>query len=153
SSQAFGAMLPIYDVNGNVTRMFSVTDFDTPVAKYEYGPFGEVRGIDGTHSQAQRNPWRWSTKLTDPENGLVYYGYMYYTASLGRWINRDPIQDQGGLNIYRYVINSPASQYDALGLNPAFGWVAAWNVISATSTVWSWVQEVRGVLNEGPVLT
>jgi len=38
---------------------------------------------------------RFSTKYTDDETGLVYYGYRYYSPELGRWINRDPLGDSG----------------------------------------------------------
>ena len=48
----------------------------------------------------------------------MYYGYRYYSASLGRWINRDPIAEDGGINLYAFVINSPPNQIDTLGNIP-----------------------------------
>ncbi len=36
-------------------------------------------------------PFAFSTKYTDDETGLVYYGYRYLNPEPGRWINRDPI--------------------------------------------------------------
>ena len=53
-------------------------------ANYEYGPFGEVLRVSG--SQSAQNPFRFSTKFTDDESGLVYYGYRYYNPYWGRWI-------------------------------------------------------------------
>ncbi len=61
--------------------------------------------------------WRlgFSTKYTDDETGLVYYGYRYYSPELGRWLNRDPIEEEGGLNLYGFVGNDPVNAYDLLG--------------------------------------
>jgi RHS repeat-associated protein len=37
----------------------------------------------------------------------LYYGYRYYSTELGRWINRDPIGELGGQNIYSFIGNQP----------------------------------------------
>ncbi|MFG6319687.1 MAG: sugar-binding protein, partial [Clostridia bacterium] len=47
---------------------------------------------------------------------LVYYNYRYYTPRDGRWINRDPIAEQGGWNLYAFLGNSTQDQVDRLGL-------------------------------------
>ena len=39
-----------------------------------------------------------------------------YSAALGRFINRDPIAEQGGINLFGYVGNNPISFRDTLGL-------------------------------------
>ena len=41
-----------------------------------------------------------------------------YDPNLGRWIQRDPIGEKGGLNLYGYVGNKPISKVDPLGLSP-----------------------------------
>ena len=33
-----------------------------------------------------------SSEVADDETGLVYYNYRYYSAELGRWLSRDPIE-------------------------------------------------------------
>ena len=48
------------------------------------------------------NPFRFSTKFRD-ESGLVYCGYRYYSPAQGRWIGRDPVEEQGGMNLYGFV--------------------------------------------------
>jgi len=40
---------------------------------------------------------------------------------MGRWINRDPIEEGGGINLYAYVENDPAGFTDATGLIPTPG--------------------------------
>ena len=47
---------------------------------------------------------------------MVYYNYRYYTPDLGRWINRDPIEEEGGLNIYSFCGNDTENFNDNLGL-------------------------------------
>src|SRR5688572_19216182 len=39
----------------------------------------------------------------------------FYDPSLGRWLNRDPIAERGGINLYAYVVNNPIIQFDTLG--------------------------------------
>ena len=61
-------------------------------------------------------PFQFSTQYTDNETDLVYYGYRYYSPALGRWLSRDPIEEQGGLNLYGFVNNDPVNKWDRLGL-------------------------------------
>lgn len=35
---------------------------------------------------------------------------------LGRWVNRDPIRERGGMNIYNFVDNNTINKFDRLGL-------------------------------------
>jgi len=101
-----------YDGNGNVMGLADSTTGKWS-ARYEYGPFGEP--IRASGDLAYANPMRWSTKYTDGESGLVYYGFRSYNPSTGRWLSRDPIEEKGGLNIYGFVQNNPVSHRDHLG--------------------------------------
>jgi len=47
---------------------------------------------------------------------VSYYGYRYYTPQTGRWINRDPIEEKGGLNLYGFVGNDGVNKWDIFGL-------------------------------------
>ena len=51
----------------------------------------------------------------DSELDLVYYNYRHYSPALGRWLSRDPIEEQGGLNLYAFVGNVPTSFVDNQG--------------------------------------
>jgi RHS repeat-associated protein len=86
-------------------------------ASYRYDPFGNTISISGTN--AASNLYRFSSKEVDlnyTDSGLYYYGYRFYDPNLQRWLNRDPIGEQGGINLYRYVGNTPILYFDALGL-------------------------------------
>ncbi len=104
-----------YDGNGNLTTLTNQAD-GTLVAAYEYGPFGESIRAEGAY--AKDNPFRFSTKYTDNETDLVYYGMRYYDPKDGRFVGRDPIEEQGGINLYAFVINSPLNRWDYLGMDP-----------------------------------
>ncbi len=47
---------------------------------------------------------------------LVQTAQAFYEPSLGRFINRDPINELGGLNLYGFVRNNPIMHVDPLGL-------------------------------------
>ncbi len=102
-----------YDGNGNLIGLVDMAT-GAKSATYEYGAFGETLKADGPAASA--NPFRFSTKYTDTETGLLYYGHRYYSPNTGFWLSRDPIGEDGGVNLYAYVLNSPNSAIDELGL-------------------------------------
>jgi len=113
SGPAAGTHFAAYDGNGNVVALSAATD-GSPTARYEYGPFGEPIRVTGP--AAALNPFRFSTKRTDPTTDLVLYEYRAYSPTSGRWLNRDPIEESGGRNLYGFVYNNPIRRIDRLGL-------------------------------------
>ena len=102
-----------FDANGNIGQVVSAAD-GAIAARYEYDPYGKPIKAEGAY--AGENPFRFSTKYHDDETGLVYYGYRYYSAGLGRWMNRDSISENGSINLYLFVRNNSISLSDKLGL-------------------------------------
>lgn len=47
---------------------------------------------------------------------MINYGYRFYKPQIGRWINRDPIAERSGWNLYAGMNNSPIHVVDAYGL-------------------------------------
>ncbi len=41
----------------------------------------------------------------------------FYNPSTGRWLNRDPIEELGGMNLHGFVLNNPVDYVDKLGMS------------------------------------
>jgi RHS repeat-associated protein len=71
-------------------------------------------------------------KLTGPSNsqknqglrpGVTFYGYRWYDPVTGRWPSRDPIEEEGGLNLYGFGGNDGIFYWDLLGLEALKGYM------------------------------
>ena len=101
---------PGYDNNGNVIGYWN--EDGEIVAEYAYDAFGNT--ISSSGSMADVFPHRFSTKYYDAETDLYYYGYRYYSPSLGRWISRDPMGEEGGFGLYRFCDNAGTYAFNFL---------------------------------------
>jgi len=102
-----------YDGGNNITTLVKSANGQV-AASYEYDPFGQTLKSFGEF--AAQNPFGFSGQYTDKETGLVFYGFRYYNPQIGKWANRDPIAETGGLNLYAFVKNDPIGNIDLLGL-------------------------------------
>ena len=106
----------MHDALKNVTSIFDGQQ--TRRARYEYAPFGSL--LTAKEDMAQENKFRFSCEYADDELGLVYYNYRHLNPADGRWINRDPIQEQGGWNLYAFIRNRINIEVDLLGTIPPY---------------------------------
>ena len=123
------------DTDGNGTldeRLYATMDYFNGTAvlntsgvvqeRYAYSAFGVSRVMAGDFSPRTSSNFAWDFgfqgQFRDGETGWYNYGYRFYVPFLGRWINRDPIEEKGGINLYRFVGNHPINTYDRLGLDP-----------------------------------
>jgi len=100
------------DGNGNVTAMNNAQQ--VIAAKYIYDPFGNILSKSGPLADA--NTYRFSSQEYHQNSGLVLYLYRAYDPNLQRFVNRDPIQERGGMNLFGFVGNSPIDYIDPFGL-------------------------------------
>jgi len=102
-----------YDGSGNVVQLTDAAQ--NTVADYAYDAYGNTtRAVGAKASQ----PYRFSTKEWQSASGLYDYGFRFYNPGLGRWLNRDPLREGGGLNVYAAFGNSPTNLGDSYGLSP-----------------------------------
>jgi RHS repeat-associated protein len=109
------------DGNGNITTL--IDSSQSVVANYRYDPFGNTLLQSGTLADA--NVYRFSSKEVHTNSAMYYYGYRFYDPVFQRWINRDPIQEWGGMNLYAFVGNQPLRLVDPYGLD-ACGDLESW---------------------------
>lgn len=113
--------LPIYDGNGNIFGYVDGVSNSRIPAIFEYDPFGNI-------IREEYDEWSdeysladqllsFSTKMRVKNTELFNYGFRYYDSRLGRFLNRDPIGEAGGINVYGFVGNDPINHYDYLGLD------------------------------------
>ncbi len=124
----------------NVTKKFFAQGEVIGNTGYYYARdhLGSIRELvdftGGLHAEYEYDPYGVRTKLSgdvDADFGFTGYWhhipsglnlalYRAYSPTLGRWISRDPIGEEGGLNLYEYVHNNPANLIDILGLREWF---------------------------------
>jgi RHS repeat-associated protein len=87
--------------------------------RYEYEAFGPVRIMDEDYAHRTTSAYVWNflfhAEFLDSDSGLYNYGYRFYHPNLGRWISKDPIEEEGGINLYGMLNNSPQNNIDLLG--------------------------------------
>ncbi len=85
----------------------------TLVARYDYSPYQGPTKVFGTTVNA--------SLLTigryyhHYDSGLELALYRAYDPELGRWMSEDPLEEEGGINLYGFVENGPVNQVDLLG--------------------------------------
>jgi RHS repeat-associated protein len=112
--QGNNTFYPTYDGNGNISE-YLAADGST-AAHYEYDPFGNI--VKESYASAYDTSsfsYKFSTKPLDQATGLYYYGYRYYDPQTGKWPSRDPIEEEGGVNLYGFVGNDGVNWWDLLG--------------------------------------
>jgi len=72
-----------------------------------------AKRLKAAHSAGFRN--RKTTILAQKSGVIEYYADRDYDAASGRWSARDPIGEEGGLNLYGMVGNAPTGRVDLLG--------------------------------------
>ena len=111
-------------------RRYVLMDYFSPAAitdesgevteRYGFSAFGVRRIIAPDFSPRDTSECVWEFgfqgQFLDTESGFYDYGYRYYSPSLGRWLSKDPIEEDGGLNLYAFAENNGVNAVDYLGL-------------------------------------
>ena len=105
-----------YHADGNGNIMYLVDSSQGMAATYRYDPFGNSFGSSGPLASA--NVYQFSSKELHRLSGMYYFLYRFYDPSVRRWPNRDPGDEEGGLNLYEFAANAPVSFLDPDGRKP-----------------------------------
>jgi RHS repeat-associated protein len=81
------------------------------IGTYDYSAFGSLKTQTGTDVCR----FKFSSKERDASTRFSYYGYRFYAPGWQRWLNSDPIEERGGINLYGFVRNNQISYYDPDG--------------------------------------
>jgi len=99
-----------WDLTKNICELFASTG--ALAVSYAYSPYGAVIA-NGDVTQ----PIQWSNEYADGELGLAYYNYRLYNLIDGRWMSRDPYEENAGFNLFYMCNNTPIMYADYLGLD------------------------------------
>jgi RHS repeat-associated protein len=100
--------------------------------RYEYSAFGVSSVLDASFAPRTTSSCAWEARFGayryDAATALYQVRHRFLHQSLGRWLSRDPIGEEGGINLYAYAGNAPVGSIDPFGL------VAQWSgkVLGAT---------------------
>jgi RHS repeat-associated protein len=107
-----------FDERGSVVQRMD--GFGGALSSHLYDAYGV-----GSSSVATGDPFGFGGQwgyYPDAETGLELCTFRYYSSGAGRWLSRDPISHEGGVNLYGYVGSDPVGSVDPLGLKPSQPW-------------------------------
>jgi len=85
------------------------------VASYDYDPYGRKTTLSGNTADTVVS---YTGHHWHEESGLYLTMFRQYDPELGRWLSRDPLEEEegDGPNLYGYVLNNPIGGIDPTGL-------------------------------------
>ncbi len=101
-------ILAVVDANGNV------------VERYEYDAWGKVLSMTDANGNALArsaigNRILWQAREYSWTTGLYYFRNRWYDPVVGRWISKDPMGIDGGINLYEFCRDNPLNLRDPSG--------------------------------------
>ncbi len=141
-----GSVLAVVDANGNV------------VERYEYDAWGKVLSVTDAEGNALTrsaigNRILWQAREYSWTTGLYYFRNRWYDPTIGRWISKDPIGIQGGINLYEFCEGNPIMDVDPDGCSFLPVAIDKLGKVNRTlnpylSGCWFWHHTVRELLND-----
>ena len=118
-------------------------------ARYDYSPYGAVTKLSGDVDA----DFLYTGHYRHAATTLHLTLFRAYDSELGRWLSRDPIEEDGGINLYGYVANNPLAFVDPLGLREVEVYI--WKgkgVSSAGHVMITERNQKRAILSQFPAL-
>jgi RHS repeat-associated protein len=86
-------------------------------ARYSYDPYGRATQVSGSMA----SDFQYAGYYEHAGSGLNLTLFRAYDPNTGKWLSRDPIAENGGINLYGYTGNDPIKLRDVLGLSTPGG--------------------------------
>jgi RHS repeat-associated protein len=108
-----------YIRNHNNSVVALVDEAGNVAESYEYDAYGAVTVFDGNGNEldesALGNRYTFQGREIDWSTGLYNFRARWYSSETGRWLSKDPIGINGGLNQYVFCGNNPVMFRDPEG--------------------------------------
>ena len=139
------------DGNGSLDeRLYATMDYfngtavlntsGTVLERYAYSAFGIRRIMAADFTPRSTSSYAWDFgfqgQFREAETDCYNYGYRFYVPLLGRWINRDPIGEMGGVNLFSFAKNDGIGELDKYGL--LLEWMPLIGTIEQLLRTWLW---------------
>ncbi len=102
--------------SGNIVEAYDTDAYGNTLIFTSPGPDNTWFTDDDSQSSYGANDIIYCGYRYDAETQNYYVRNRYYLPTLGRWLTRDPIGYQGGINLYEYVQSSPVGNMDGEGM-------------------------------------
>jgi len=111
-TNSIGSIVALTDSTGVVVERYEYTAFGTPTF---LKPDGTVKAVKKSD---YGNEYLFQGRRYDSETGLYYYRARYYDSGKGRFLSRDPLSYQAGMNLYQTFGGNPVNFVDPWGEKP-----------------------------------
>jgi RHS repeat-associated protein len=117
-----------YAIKDHQNTVLAMADASGAVVEsYEYDAYGNTTILDTSGNELSEsaigNRYMFQGREYDSSTGLYYFRSRWYDPDSGRWLSKDLIGIEGGLNQYEFCGNNPVNNIDPDG--KAWSWIAA----------------------------
>ena len=108
---------PLTDIQGTVWGY--VNSANNVIARWQYDAWGNVvdEEIASTATALASLRYRFQGREWSAATGLINFRMRWYDAETGRWLSKDPIGINGGMNLYEFCLNNSMSVTDPVGMS------------------------------------
>jgi RHS repeat-associated protein len=108
------------DSSGDIVEAYDTDAYGRTLAFSSPGPDGHWFTDDDVTTSQPRCEYIYTGRQYDPESQLYYYRARYYNPTLGRFMQRDPMEYVDGMGLYEYAIARSTIMTDPTGFSGDF---------------------------------